>query len=342
MKYLGHVVDAEGVHTDPDKVSALKDWPCPANREKLKRFLRFAGYYRRFVEGYSKIARPLNTLTAGISPRTPFGAERTPECESSFRTLIEKLTSPPVLAFANPKLLYVLHTNACCEGLGAALYQEQGGKLRVVAYASRGLSKSEKNYPTHKLKFLALMWAVCEKFCDFLYGTDFTVLTDNNPLTYVLSSVKLDAAGHRWLAALSTFRFKIKYRAGHANGNADGLSRRPQAAPQEDQDYLSLLNPLLLTSIPDLFTDNGQNSLPGMTREQWHEEQRNDPFIKKVIGLVEKGQKPHFKAVTAEPSEVRLLLQEWDRLELIDGVLYRKCFDQGNEIHQLILPSLSQ
>ncbi|KAK7893154.1 hypothetical protein WMY93_022306 [Mugilogobius chulae] len=373
VKYLGHVVDAQGVHTDPNKVSALKDWPRPVNREELKRFLGFAGYYRRFVEGYSKIARPLNTLTAGyypprkrgkvykaprpipgISPRTPFGAEWSSECESSFRTLIEKLTSAPVLAFANPKLPYVLHTDACCEGLGAALYQEQDGKLRVVAYASRGLSKSEKNYPTHKLEFLALKWAVCEKFCDYLYGADFTVLTDNNPLTYVLSSAKLDAAGHRWLAALSTFRFNIKYRAGRANGDADGLSRRPQSAPHEDRDYLeekerirTMTKRLLEGEIPSeavsavcqRHSNDGQNTLPGMTNQNWYEAQRNDPSIGKVIGFVERGQKPHFKDVTAEPLEVKLLLREWDRLELIDDVLYRKCFDRGSKIHQLILPA---
>ncbi|KAJ7991580.1 hypothetical protein DPEC_G00285340 [Dallia pectoralis] len=396
VKYLGHIVDAQGVHTDPDKVSALRDWPRPGNREELKRFLGFSGYYRRFVEGYSKIAKPLNALTAGyhppkkrgrvyktlrpntgISPRAPFGSEWTPECESSFRTLIEKLTSAPVLAFANPKLPYVLHTDACCEGLGAALYQDQDGKLRVVAYASRGLSKSEKNYPTHKLEFLALKWAICEKFCDYLYGTDFSVLTDNNPLTYVLSSAKLDAAGHRWLAALSTFRFNIKYRAGRANGDADGLSRRPQAAPQEDYEYLqekerinsmtkrliegeipsdavsavcqrhsvTMRLPVLAeslvvdaSSLPDLFIDTGQNTVPGMTKENWHEAQIKDPSIGKVVTLVKKRQKPHFKSVKAESPEVKLLLREWNKLELIDDVLYRKCFDRGNKIHQLVLP----
>lgn len=396
VKYLGHIVDAQGVHTDPDKVSALRDWPRPGNREELKRFLGFSGYYRRFVEGYSKIARPLNALTAGyyppkkrgkvyktlrpntgISPRAPFGSEWTPECESSFRTLVEKLTSAPVLPFANPKLPYVLHTDACCEGLGAALYQAQDGKLRVIAYASRGLSKSEKNYPTHKLEFLALKWAVCEKFCDYLYGTDFSVLTDNNPLTYVLSSAKLDAAGHRWLAALSTFRFNIKYRAGRANGDADGLSRRPQAAPQEDHEYLqekerinSMTNRLIegeipsdavsavcqrhsvtmhlpvlaeslvvdASSLPDLFTGTGQDTVPGMTKENWHEAQRNDPSIGKVITLLKKRQKPHFKSVKAESPEVKLLLREWDKFELIDDVLYRTCFDRGNKIHQLVLP----
>lgn len=135
--------------------------------------------------------------------------------------MIDKLTSAPVLAFADPKLPYVLHTDACCDGLGAALCQGQDGKRRVIAYASRGLSKSERNYPTHKLEYLALKWAICKKFHDFLYGTDFTVLTDNNPLTYVLTSAKLDAAGHGWLA---TFRFNIKYRAGNANSDVDGLS----------------------------------------------------------------------------------------------------------------------
>lgn len=216
------------------------------NREELKHFLGFAGYNRHFVEGYSKITRPPNSLSIGyypakkrgkaykrdrpknfVHPQAPFDAEWTFECESAFRTLIEKLTSAPVLAFPDPSLPYVLHTDACCEGLGAALYQEQGGKLRVIAYASRGLSKSDKNYLTQKLEYLALKCAICEKFSDYLYGKDFTVLTDNNALTYVLTSAKLDAAGHRWLAALSTFRFIIKYRAGHTNRDADGLSRRP-------------------------------------------------------------------------------------------------------------------
>uniref|UniRef100_A0A3P9L7F3 Gypsy retrotransposon integrase-like protein 1 n=1 Tax=Oryzias latipes TaxID=8090 RepID=A0A3P9L7F3_ORYLA len=257
VKYLGHVVDAQGVHTDPDKLSALKTWPRPLNRKELKCFLGFAGYYRRFVEGYSKIAKPLNQLTGGYHParkrgkiykrlsvggdpnsKVPFGDEWTPECDSAFQTLIERLTSAPILAFANPTLPYILHTDACRQGLGAALYQEQEGRLRVIAYASRGLSKSEQNYPTHKLEFLALKWAVCEKFHDYLYGCKFTVLTDNNPLTYVLTSAKLDAAGHRWLAALSTYSFDIKYRAGQANGDADGLSRRPQASPVEDEVFI--------------------------------------------------------------------------------------------------------
>lgn len=99
--------------------------------------------------------------------------------------------------------------------------------MRVIAYASRGLSPSEKRYPAHKLEFLALKWSIVDKFQDYLYGNTFTVIIDQNPLTYVLKSAKLDAASYRWLAALSTFDFNIKYRAGKSNQDADGLSRRP-------------------------------------------------------------------------------------------------------------------
>lgn len=229
VKYLGHVVSENGVETDPDKISALTTWPRPNNIKELKSFLGFTGYYRRFIKDFSKISKPLNDLTAGYIPtkrkckikpfsnadlKSPFGEKWTSECEQAFKTLVDKLTTAPVLGFANPRLPYILHTDASLYGLGAALYQNQDGQVKVIAYASRGLSKCERRYPTHKLEFLALKWAITDKLSDYLYGTEFTVVTDNNPLTYVLSSAKLDAAGHRWLAALSNFNFNIQYRAG--------------------------------------------------------------------------------------------------------------------------------
>ena len=102
------------------------------------------------------------------------------------------------------------------------LYQKQNGIDRVIAYASRGLRVNEKNYPAHKLEFLALKWAITDKFHDYLYGKPFEVLTDNNPLTYVLCKAKLDATSHRWVAALANFNFTISYRAGVNNADADG------------------------------------------------------------------------------------------------------------------------
>lgn len=251
VKYLGHVVSEKGVETDPTKIAALTTWPKPQNVKELKSFLGFSGYYRRFIRDYAKIARPLNDLTVGyypprksnksyvkhspgIDPKKPFAEKWTTTCDESFHTLIHKLTTAPVLGFADAKKPYIVHTDASIHGLGAALYQEQDNQLRVIAFASRGLSNCEKRYPTHKLEFLALKWAVTDKFFDYLYGAKFTVVTDNNPLTYVLTSAKLDAAGHRWLAALSTFDFHIQYRAGKKNQDADGLSRRPHVPNETD------------------------------------------------------------------------------------------------------------
>ncbi|KAJ8014924.1 hypothetical protein DPEC_G00020820 [Dallia pectoralis] len=251
VKYLGHIVSEKGIETDPDKVAALKTWPKPNNLKEFRTFLGFCGYYRRFIKDYSKIVKPLNELTAGYpplrkhtkttvnsekyyNPKDLFGDRWTSACQASFDTIIRKLTTAPILGFADPKLPYILHTDASTSGLGAALYQEQQGQKRVVAYASRGLSKCESRYPAHKLEFLALKWAVTEKFQDYLYGNMFFAVTDSNPLTYILTSAKLDATNYRWLAALSTFDFQLQYRAGKQNQDADGLSRRPHVRLPDD------------------------------------------------------------------------------------------------------------
>ncbi|GAA6081704.1 uncharacterized protein LOC111855352, partial, partial [Tachysurus ichikawai] len=261
VKYLGHIVSENGVETDPQKVEAIKTWPNPRNLKELRSFLGFSGYYRRFVKDYAKLVKPLNELTVGyppllrcrkvqskektyLDPKEPFGGRWTADCQRSFETLITKLTEAPVLGFADPGLPYVLHTDASTTGLGAALYQEQEGVLRVIAYASRGLSRSKAQYPAHKLEFFALKCAVTDKFCDYLYGSSFKVITDSNPLTYVLTSAKLDATSYRWLSALSTFSFTLQYHPGKSNLDAEALSRRPHgdlvndSLSQKEQDRI--------------------------------------------------------------------------------------------------------
>ena len=115
--------------------------------------------------------------------------------KKAFDTLKEALTTTPILAYPDYNRPFMLHTEASTDGLGAVLYQDIDRVERVIAYASRSLKPSEKNYPAHKLEFLALKWSVCHKFHEYLYGNKFQVLTDNNPLTYVLTSAKLDATG---------------------------------------------------------------------------------------------------------------------------------------------------
>ena len=221
VQYLGHIVSDEGVQTDPDKIAVLKDWPAPSNIMELHGFLGFAGYYRRFVCNYFKIAKPLNSLLVG-HPTNKKGKKTKsatlwiwgPEQQEAFDTFIEKLTSPPVLAYADYTKPFLLSIDASGDGLGAVLYQEHDGIECVIAYASLGLRVNECNCPAQKFEFLALKWAVCDKLHDYLYGSKFTVRTDNNPLMYVFTTAKLDATGHRWLAALSNYNFSLVYRSG--------------------------------------------------------------------------------------------------------------------------------
>ena len=141
------------------------------------------------------------------------------------------------MAYADFKSPFILHTGASGDGLGAVLYWYQDGQRRVIAYASRSLTKSERNYPVHKLEFLALKWAITDKFHEYLYGAVFQVFTDNNPLTYVLTTAKLDATGHRWVAALSNYTFSITYKPGQTNRDADALPRNkwPEAVELPSQ-----------------------------------------------------------------------------------------------------------
>ena len=144
-----------------------------------------------------------------------------------FNSLKNQLSSYPILSYPDYSKPFELHTDASLHGLGAVLYQEKDDGLKhVIAYASRSLNKAERNYPAHKLEFLALKWSVTEKFKDYLYGQNFTVFTDNNPLTYVLTTAQLDATGHRWLAALSAYNFDLKYRPGNTNTDTYALSHR--------------------------------------------------------------------------------------------------------------------
>ena len=215
LKYLGHIVSKNGIATDPRKIKAIQDWPRPKTVTEVRSFTGFTNYYRRFIKGYAKIARPLHELTSGENGKKKHSkVQWTDRCQESFDSLKQICSESPVLAYADYSKPFVLHTDASTMGLGAVLYQKQeDGKERVIAYASRTLNKAERNYDAHKLEFLALKWAVTDRFHEYLYGATFEVFTDNNPLTYILSTAKLDAMGHRWVASLGPYNFKLNYKA---------------------------------------------------------------------------------------------------------------------------------
>ena len=192
----------------------------------MRKFFGATGYFRCFIKGYARITKPLNDLLQGENSKLkshPVGLP--PDALVVFQELKMKCLMAPVLAFADFKKPFLLETDASIEGLGAVLSQKQDdGRYHPVAYASRGLKEGELKYHSSKLEFLALKWAVTEQFREYLQYQPFLVRTDNNPLTYVMTTPNLDPVGHRWVAAMAGYNFEIEYIRGMDNKVTDALS----------------------------------------------------------------------------------------------------------------------
>ena len=198
----------------------ILNWPRPKIVTDVRSFTGFTNYFCKYIKDYTKIACPLYELMSGEnSKKKRHNIEWTDRCQRSFEQLKERCSQCPVLAYANYKNPFVLHTEASTTGLGAVLSQKQtDGTERVVAYASHSLNRTERNYNTNKLKFLALKWVMTDQFHEYLYGSPkFDVFTDNNPLTYILTMAKLDAIGHRWIASFGPYHFDLHYKPGKKN-----------------------------------------------------------------------------------------------------------------------------
>ena len=227
INYLGHKVSVAGMEPGTEGLKGIAEIAPPATYTQVRKFLGTTGYFRHFIKGYAKIAKPLNDLLQGeISKLKSHPVGLPPKALAAFQELKMKCLMAPILAFADFKKPFLLETDALIEGLGAILSQEQeDGCYHPVAYASRGLKGGETKYHSSKLEFLALKWAMTEQFREYLQYQPFVVRTDNNPLTYVLTTPNLDAVRHRWVAAMAGYNFEIQYVRGSDNKVADALSR---------------------------------------------------------------------------------------------------------------------
>ena len=214
--FLGHVVSADGIYVDPQKVGAVANWEQLTTVTEVRSFLGLAGYYRRFIEGFSKIAGPLHCLT-----RKGVKFEWTDRCEESIQTLKEKLTLAPVLTLPEGNEGFEVYSDASHQGLDRVLMQHK----RVVAYASRQLKKHELNYPTHDLELAAVIFAL-KTWRHYLYGATCQIFTDHKSLKYLFTQKELNLRQRRWMELLKDYDCIIDHHPGKANVVVDALSMK--------------------------------------------------------------------------------------------------------------------
>ena len=227
INYLAHQVSKRGLWPSDTNLKAIAKCALPQTYSEIRAFLGLIGHYRQFIKGFAQIAQPLNEHLAGE------GASRKSEQVSlskgaleAFQALKRACMNSPVLPFANYTKDFLLETDASKEGVGTVLSQKQeDGQFYPVAYVSQALSTHEKNYHLTKLEFLALKWAITEHFKEYLLYQPFLVKTDNNPLTYIMTTPNLDATGHQWVGALANYNFCLEYQKGCDNAVADVLSQ---------------------------------------------------------------------------------------------------------------------
>lgn len=372
VKFLGHVITEKGYKMDDEDkkaVLALRD-KRPQTIGELRKLLGFLGYFRKFIPNFSRRAKNLFQLleTKGIktsrkkngqptsSTKVTWSGEHTAELED----LVDCLTSAPLMAYPDFNREFILHTDASQEGLGAVLYQQQyNGCLAVIGYGSRTLTPAEKNYHIHsgKLEFLALKWAITERFRDYLYhAPHFTVFSDNNPLTYVLTTARLDGTRHRWVAELADFNFDIRYKPGRIHGDADGLSRMPL----DQQQYTEWMEAPAMQAVAKASQMQQEGRIPwiaalshnvkndeedldtqvkGIKLEEIQQAQREDHDIGPLLEAVKTRQR--FKALPKTAAGT-LLLRQWDRLRVNKKGLLTRVINDPNTLtkrEQLILPN---
>ncbi|GJY96909.1 putative reverse transcriptase domain-containing protein [Tanacetum coccineum] len=237
VQFLGHVINGNGIHVDPSKIEAVKNWKAPRTSTEVRSFLGLAGYYRRFIENFSKIAKSLTILTQK-SKTFEWGEEQ----ELAFQTLKDKLCNAPVLALPDGPEDFVVYCDASGIGLGCVLMQ----RGKVIAYASRQLKIHEENYTTHDLELGAVVFAL-KIWRHYLYGTKSVIYTDHKSLQHIFSQKELNMRQRRWIELFSDYDCEIRYHPSKANVVADALSRKERVKPKR----VRAMNMILQSSIKD-------------------------------------------------------------------------------------------
>ena len=327
--FLGHIINGEGISVDTQKIRAIVDWQQPKTVFEVRSFLGLAGYYRRFVKDFSKIAVPLTELTRKKEPFV-----WTEKREQSFQELKKRLISAPILVLPEGIDGFAIYSDASHQGLGCVLMQNG----RVIAYASRQLKPHEKNYPTHDLELAAVIFAL-KIWRHYLYGVKCEIYTDHKSLKYIYTQKELNLRQRRWLELMKDYDININYHPGKANVVADALSRKASGNLNvliTEQQYLhSEMEELELEVVTPGFeglcaTIVAEPEILGEIRLR----QMEDPKLKKI----------HDNLATKPDSEFRMVdgvLMFQDRMCLPDVVdIKRQVMDKGHKSKWAIHPGM--
>ena len=288
VSFLGHVVSKAGVSVDPAKIEAVTGWTRPSTVSEVRSFLGLAGYYRRFVENFSRIATPLTQLTRKGAPFVWSKA-----CEDSFQNLKQKLVTAPVLTVPDGSGSFVIYSDASKKGLGCVLMQQ--GK--VVAYASRQLKSHEQNYPTHDLELAAVVFAL-KIWRHYLYGEKIQIFTDHKSLKYFFTQKELNMRQRRWLELVKDYDCEILYHPGKANVVADALSRKVSHSAalitRQAPLHRDLERAEIAVSVGAVTMQLAQLTVQPTLRQRIIDAQSNDPYLVEKRGLAEAGQTAEF------------------------------------------------
>ena len=308
--FLGHIVSTDGIMPDPKKTSKVEEWPIPTKIQEVQQFLGLANYYRRFIQNFAIIAAPLHKLTERNR-----AFKWTEECNQAFNTLKMCLTSAPILALPEWSKPFILDTDASDVGIGAVLSQiHQDGSEHVICYASRILTKPERNYCVTRKELLAVV-TFLKHFRQYLIGRQFTIRTDHGALTWLRNFKAPEGQMARWLEKLQDYQFTITHRPGRKHNNADALSRLP--CQQCGRTWHTLEKPISTISTTGV--------TGGYSNQEMRDLQLNDASIGQLLLAKETDQKPSQDQAKSQGLEYRRLLQQWNQLVVKDGILWRCC-----------------
>ena len=305
VQYLSHIISHGTLKPSPEKVRDLFKFSAPLTKKQIHSFVGLGSYYRKFIPNYATIVSPLIRATQEKI------IEWNDECQRAFDLVRHILINDPVLQLPLFNEPFIIETDASLYGVGAVLSQSHTGETKPVAYYSKHLTKPERNYSTTEREMLAIVLAI-EHFKQFLYGTQFVVYTDHQPLKYVFQTKDPAARLLRWIVRLSNYDFEIRYKKGLTNGNADALTRLvvEDSPDMEETNEAIILN--FLIAEPD--------DLDG---EQQQDEDLKWLYNLKIEAIIEN--KNHIVLHNTErlTKQQRSLYHQWNRIKIINGTLYR-------------------